>query len=82
MRMRDFEDKTVLVEAERMLNDAGNHHSATAWKFVWPDGRFFSSVSRETIRSYAIGAVAYHGDNCGHIEAIKCENPIITEVMP
>ena len=69
MKHRDFTDKTVLAEVGRMLDDAGNDTSATAWRFVWTDGRVFSSTSRETVRSYAIGAVAYHGDCCGHIDA-------------
>ena len=45
------------------------------WKFVWNDGKFFSSDKKETIEAYAAGAIKIHGAGCGHIEKISCRRP-------
>jgi len=47
------------------------------WKFVWNDGKFFSSDKKETIEAYAAGAIKIHGAGCGHIEKI-----VSNHIMP
>lgn len=51
----------------------------TAWKFVWNDGRFFSSLSKQTIKNYAKGAIAAFGSNCGSIQPMYNNIPYIIE---
>lgn len=52
---------------------------ATAWRFVWTWGGFFSSPSKERIESYAQGAWGSFGSDCGRIEAMYEDDPVITE---
>lgn len=51
----------------------------TAWAFVWSDGRYFSSLSEETIKSYANGAFSSFGASCGKICPIYDIDPHIVE---
>lgn len=50
-----------------------------AWKFVWKNGKYFSSLKLKTIEAYAEGARQYHGNDCGIILPIYEENHNISE---